>query len=132
MKEKIFKITHQHLDDGDIYVKTDMSKNMFMKLIKCIQIETYSIEETFDLSPQQMQDVLTQYNIKPFEIENCPKEMLDDDGYLEYVELDLYLIWESISVKVNEKHIKKFRNQMATRMIKDFIDEEMQCKEGVN
>lgn len=128
---KVFQLTHQYLNDGEIFVKADMTENMLSKLIKYIQTKAFEIEETYDLSPREMQDVLTQYKVRPFPNEEDRKEIINDGGYFDFIELDLYSIWEAYNIKVNPSNIKKFDNPMAIKMIKEFINEELDYRKRV-
>lgn len=133
MKRKdidVFQLTHTYLkEDEEVYIKTDMSEKQLLKLIKTLQAKTYDIEETYDLSPTEMRDVLLQYEgIRAFPNEDDLLEMnkKNGDGF-DFIELDLYLIWEAKNIEVSEEEIYSdyYKNDTALKMINNYISEEL-------
>lgn len=124
----VFKLTHTYLkDEPEFCIKTELNEKDFVKLIKVLQVKANSMEETFDLSPAEMFDLLLQYkDNRLFPREKDIKEMEEKgEKSYEYIEVDLYNIWEAKDVVVTEEEIKdkKYENKNVIHMIQNFINE---------
>jgi hypothetical protein len=125
----VYKLTHTHSDDEeDIFIHTNMPLDDLLKLTKVIQVKAFNIEDTYDLFPEEMKDVLLQYEgIRHFPTEEDISEIINkgDDGF-DYIEEDLYMIWEASNIKVTDKDLNdpKYNNENALKLINGFIKEE--------
>lgn len=131
MKRKniqVYKLTHTYLKDNeDIVIKTEMKEKDLLKLIKVLQRKAVNIEETFDLHPSEMRDVLLQYKgIRCYPNDDDIKEIKSkgEDAF-DYIEIDLYNVWESSDIVVEDYELVdiKYENKNVMEMIKDYIEE---------
>ncbi|MBU3160771.1 hypothetical protein KPL37_13575 [Clostridium frigoris] len=59
----VFKLVHTCIKENEeLYIKSEFSEKTLVKLIKVLQTKTVSIEETFDLCPNEMMNILFQYD----------------------------------------------------------------------
>lgn len=132
MKRKdinVYKLTHTYFNDEEVFIKSNIEEKELCKLIKSIQMKTYDIEETYDLSPIEMRDILFLYgNVRTFPYEKDIEELTKKNkDYFDYIELDLYNIWEAVDIVITEKEAYSdyYKNNNAIEMIRDFIEEEL-------
>lgn len=122
---KVFKLTHQYIDDGEICIKTNLEELKLVKLINALQVIAVDIEETFDLAPDEMRDLLFQYEgIRNFPNEEDLREIKSkgEDSF-DFIEIDLYNVWEASNIKVTDDDILKYKNETILDMIKNFISD---------
>ncbi|EQC1535580.1 hypothetical protein ACY1J9_001411 [Clostridium botulinum] len=126
---RVFKLTHTYLEDEAIYIRSELSEMNLTKLIKVMQRKAVDIEETFDLSPSEMCDVLLQYEgIRAYPNEEDIKELESNGKYVfDFIEIDLYRVWEASNIIVLDEEVydSKYNNEYALEIIKNYINEEL-------
>lgn len=128
-KIKVFKLSHACInDDNDVFIKTTLTEMEFVKLIKVLQGKAFNIEETFDLSPSEMISILLLYEGNRIYPNDEDLKILEDKGEdgFDYIEVDLYNVWEAANIEIREEDLnsKKYENESASQMIKNFIREQ--------
>ncbi len=135
-KVSVFKLVHTCIKDNEeLYVKSELLERDIVKLIKVLQAKTVSIEETFDLYPNEMMDILLQYDgISTFPDDKDLQELYNkNELYFNFIKIDLYKIREN-DIVVDEKDLFdiKYINENALQMINNYIEDEFGLSKQTN
>lgn len=135
-KVSVFKLVHTCIKDNEeLYVKSELLERDLVKLIKVLQAKTVSIEETFELYPNEMMDILIQYDgINAFPDDKDLKELYNkNELYFNFIKIDLYKIMEN-DIVVDEKDLFdiKYINENALQMINNYIEDEFRLSQQTN
>jgi hypothetical protein len=125
----IFKLTHTYFTEEDaFFIQTHLPESELLKLIKSLQILSSNIEETFDLFPSEMKDILLTFDgisLYPDAEDLSGLSNVSDDA-VSYIELDLYLIWEAINITASDEDLQNANQNLgALNLINSFISEEL-------
>jgi len=128
-KINVFKLVHTCIKENDeLYVKSELLEKDLVKLIKILQTKAMSIEETFDLCPNEMMDILLQYDgISAFPNDTDLQELYNkDEDYFDFIKIDLYNVCES-DIVINEEDLFdiKYINENALQMINNYIEDDL-------
>ncbi|MCB2293641.1 hypothetical protein LGK95_08905 [Clostridium algoriphilum] len=128
-KVSVFKLVHTCIKENEeFYVKSELLEKDLVKLIKVLQTKAVSIEKNFDLCPNEMMDILLQYDgIRAFPNDIDLQELYNkDEEYFNFIKIDLYNVWES-DIVIDEEDLFdiKYINENALQMINNFIEDEL-------
>ena len=132
----VFKLVHTCIKDNEeLYIKSELLERDLVKLIKVLQAKTVSIEETFELYPNEMMDILIQYDgISAFPDDKDLKKLYNNNElYFKFIKIDLYKIMKN-DIVVDEKDLFdiKYINKNALQMINNYIEDEFRLSQQIN
>lgn len=119
----VFKLVHTCIKNDEVCIKTNIKEMNLIKLINSLQIIAVNMEETFDLSPSEMKDLLLLYEgIRDFPTEEDLKEFRQrGEDEFDYIEIDLYNVWEASNINTSNEEAESYKNEAVLSMIKNFI-----------
>ncbi|MBU3160776.1 hypothetical protein KPL37_13600 [Clostridium frigoris] len=125
----VFKLVHTCIKENEeLYIKSELSEKDLVKLIKVLQTKTVGIEETFDLCPNEMMNILLQYDsIRAFPNDEDLQELYNkNEEYFNFVKIDLYSVWKN-DIVIDDKDLVdiKYINENALQMINNYIEDEL-------
>ena len=125
----VFKLVHTCIKENEeLYIKSELSEKELLKLIKVLQTKTVSIDETFDLCPNEMMNILLQYDgIRAFPNDKDLQELYNkNEEYFNFIKIDLYSVWKN-DIVIDDKDLVniKYINQNALQIINNYIEDEL-------